>query len=71
MAVVDRNLRFLRVNRAFGVFQDREPSEIVGRTVGEALLSSQAQIGPAILEVFATENRSVRGEGGGAGSWRP
>ena len=54
MAVVDRDLRFIRVNRAFGVFQDRDRSEIVGRTVAEALPEVASQVEEVVLEVFAT-----------------
>lgn len=54
MAVVDRNLRFVRVNHAFGMFQDRDPSEIVGRTILEALPELASQIEEVVLGVFAT-----------------
>ncbi len=54
MAVVDRDLRFIRVNHAFGMFQDRDPSEIVGTSVVDALPDLASQIEQVILTVFAT-----------------
>jgi PAS domain S-box-containing protein len=54
MVVIDRNLRFVRVNQAFGKFQDRDPPEIVGRTIVEALPELASQIEEVILRVFAT-----------------
>jgi diguanylate cyclase (GGDEF)-like protein/PAS domain S-box-containing protein len=59
MAVVDRDLRFVRVNQAFGVFQDRERSEIVGRTIAEALPGLASQVEEDIREVFATGAATV------------
>ena len=54
MAVVDRELRFVRVNRAFGVFQDRDLSEIVGRTIVEALPELASQMKGVVRQVFAS-----------------
>jgi PAS domain S-box-containing protein len=59
MAVVDRELRLVRVNQAFGVFRGRERSEIVGRTIGEALPALASQVEEDIREVFATGEVSV------------
>jgi PAS domain S-box-containing protein len=54
VAVVDRDLRFVRVNRAFGLFQDRDLSEIVGRTIVEALPELASQIEGVVRQVFAS-----------------
>jgi diguanylate cyclase (GGDEF)-like protein/PAS domain S-box-containing protein len=54
VAVVDRDLRFIRVNHSFGMFHDRDPSEIVGRTIAEALPALASQIEEVVLGVFAT-----------------
>jgi diguanylate cyclase (GGDEF)-like protein/PAS domain S-box-containing protein len=59
MAVVDRELRFVRVNQAFGVFQDRERSEIVGRTIAQALPELASQVEEDIRAVFLTGAASV------------
>jgi diguanylate cyclase (GGDEF)-like protein/PAS domain S-box-containing protein len=54
VAVVDRELRFVRVNHAFGLFQDRDPSEIVGGAASEALPELAAEVEQAVLGVLAT-----------------
>jgi PAS domain S-box-containing protein/diguanylate cyclase (GGDEF)-like protein len=52
VTIVDRNLRIVRANRAFGVFGDRTPEEVVGRTIADALPQLASQIVPAALAVL-------------------
>ena len=54
MTVVDRDLRFVRVNAVFGVFGGTKPAEIVGKTIAEALPEIAAQIIPPTLQVLET-----------------
>jgi PAS domain S-box-containing protein len=37
MTVVDRDLRFVRVNELFGILRGRKPADLVGKTIAEAL----------------------------------
>src|SRR3954466_4713454 len=44
ITIVDRNLRIVRANRAFGVFGDRTPAQVVGRLIGDVLPRLASQI---------------------------
>jgi PAS domain S-box-containing protein/diguanylate cyclase (GGDEF)-like protein len=52
VTIVDRDLRIVRANRAFGVFGDRSPDDVVGRSIAEALPLLAAEIVPATLAVL-------------------
>jgi PAS domain S-box-containing protein/diguanylate cyclase (GGDEF)-like protein len=52
VTIVDRDLRFVRANEAFGVFGERTPAEVIGRTIADALPQLAAQIVPAALAVL-------------------
>ena len=54
ITVVDRDLRFVRVNSVFGVFRDKEQSEIIGKTIAEVLPEIAAQIVPPTQQVLET-----------------
>ena len=54
MTVVDRDLRFVRVNELFGILRGREPSDLIGKTIEEALPEVAAQIVPATQRVLET-----------------
>jgi PAS domain S-box-containing protein/diguanylate cyclase (GGDEF)-like protein len=54
ITVVDRDLRFVRVNDVFGIFRDKQQSEIIGRTIAEVLPEIAAQIVPPTQKVLAT-----------------
>jgi diguanylate cyclase (GGDEF)-like protein/PAS domain S-box-containing protein len=54
ITIVDRDLRIVRANRAFGVFGDDSPEQVVGRLIGDALPHIASQIVPATLEVLRT-----------------
>ena len=54
ITVVDRDLRFVRVNGVFGIFRDTPHSEIIGRTIAEVLPEIAAQIIPPTQQVLAT-----------------
>jgi PAS domain S-box-containing protein/diguanylate cyclase (GGDEF)-like protein len=52
ITIVDRDLRIVRANRAFGVFGDETPEQVVGRLIGDALPHLASQIVPATLAVL-------------------
>jgi diguanylate cyclase (GGDEF)-like protein/PAS domain S-box-containing protein len=52
ITIVDRDLRIVRANRAFGVFGDETPDQVVGRLIGDALPHLAAQIVPATRAVL-------------------
>jgi PAS domain S-box-containing protein/diguanylate cyclase (GGDEF)-like protein len=52
ITIVDRDLRIVRANRAFGVFGDVEPEQVVGRLIGDALPHLASQIVPATRAVL-------------------
>jgi len=54
MTVVDCDLRYTHVNDAFGLVQNRDPAEIVGKTIAEALPHVAADIEPATIRVLET-----------------
>lgn len=54
ITVVDRDLRYVRANDAFAVLQGRNPNEIVGKTIAEALPDTADQIVPGTLCVLET-----------------
>lgn len=67
MTVVDRELRFVRVNEIFGFFRDKAPADMVGKTIAAALPEIAAQIIPGTLHVLETGkplvNQEVRAVG--------
>ncbi len=52
ITIVDRELRVVRANRAFGAFGDRTPADVVGRQIADVLPQLAGQIVPAILAVL-------------------
>jgi PAS domain S-box-containing protein len=54
ITIVDTELRIVRANRAFGIFGDDSPAEVVGRLIGEALPHIADQVVPATLAVLET-----------------
>ncbi|MDX6621525.1 MAG: hypothetical protein QOK36_3911, partial [Gaiellales bacterium] len=54
VTIVDRDLRVVRANRAFGVFGDRTPADVVGRSIADVLPLLASQIVPAMLAVLET-----------------
>ncbi|MDX6525196.1 MAG: hypothetical protein QOI43_707, partial [Gaiellales bacterium] len=52
ITIVDRDLRIVRANRAFGVFGDESPDQVVGRLICDALPHLAAQIVPATRAVL-------------------
>ena len=52
ITIVDRDLRVVRANRAFGIFGDETPADVVGRLIGDALPGLASQIVPATLAVL-------------------
>jgi PAS domain S-box-containing protein/diguanylate cyclase (GGDEF)-like protein len=52
ITIVDRDLRVVRANRAFGIFGDETPSQVAGRLIGDALPHLASQIVPATLAVL-------------------
>lgn len=62
MTVVDRDLRFVRVNEIFGLFRGKEPADMVGKTIAEALPEIAAQIIPGTLRVLETGKPLVNQE---------
>jgi diguanylate cyclase (GGDEF)-like protein/PAS domain S-box-containing protein len=52
ITIVDRDLRIVRANRAFGVFGDETPDQVVGRLIGDALPHLATQIVPATRAVL-------------------
>jgi PAS domain S-box-containing protein/diguanylate cyclase (GGDEF)-like protein/putative nucleotidyltransferase with HDIG domain len=54
MTIVDKDLRIVRVNPAFGVFGDQSPAQLVGKTIAEAVPLLAAQIAPATRSVLET-----------------
>jgi len=52
ITIVDRDLRIVRANRAFGVFGDETPDQVVGRLIADALPHLAAQIVPATRAVL-------------------
>jgi diguanylate cyclase (GGDEF)-like protein/PAS domain S-box-containing protein len=54
MAAVDRHLRCLRVNDAFSRCWDRSPSDLVGKTLGDALPAPASEIETAQRRVLET-----------------
>jgi diguanylate cyclase (GGDEF)-like protein/PAS domain S-box-containing protein len=52
ITIVDRDMRIVRANRAFGVFGDETPDQVVGRLIGDALPHLAAQIVPATRAVL-------------------
>jgi diguanylate cyclase (GGDEF)-like protein/PAS domain S-box-containing protein len=54
ITIVDRDLRVVRANRAFGIFGDETPDQVVGRLIGEVLPRLASQIVPETLAVLQT-----------------
>jgi diguanylate cyclase (GGDEF)-like protein/PAS domain S-box-containing protein len=54
VTVVDRDLRIVRSNRAFGIFGDRTLDEVRGLPIGEVLPALAAQIEPETRHVLET-----------------
>jgi diguanylate cyclase (GGDEF)-like protein/PAS domain S-box-containing protein len=54
ITVVDRELRIVRANRAFGIFGDRTPEQVVGREIGDVLPHLASQIVPETRTVLET-----------------
>ena len=54
ITVVDRELRFVRINDVFGVFRDQDPASILGKKIAEVLPEIAAQIIPPTQEVLET-----------------
>jgi PAS domain S-box-containing protein/diguanylate cyclase (GGDEF)-like protein len=54
VTVVDRDLRVVRVNRAFGVFGEQTQADLVGREINDVLPQLAAEIIPATLAVLET-----------------
>ncbi|MDX6566199.1 MAG: hypothetical protein QOE10_1861, partial [Gaiellales bacterium] len=54
ITIVDRDLRVVRANRAFGIFGDEGPSQVVGRLIGEVLPRLASQIVPETTAVLET-----------------
>jgi PAS domain S-box-containing protein/diguanylate cyclase (GGDEF)-like protein len=52
ITIVDTELRIVRANRAFGIFGDDSPAQVVGRLIGEALPHIAAQVVPATRAVL-------------------
>ena len=52
ITIVDRDLRIVRANRAFGIFGDETPSQVAGRLIGDVLPHLATQIVPATLAVL-------------------
>jgi PAS domain S-box-containing protein/diguanylate cyclase (GGDEF)-like protein len=52
VTIVDRELRVVRANRAFGAFGDRTPADVVGRPIADVLPQLASQIVPAMLAVL-------------------
>ena len=54
VTIVDRDLRVVRANQVFGVFGIQSTSDLVGRTIAEAVPQLASQVVPATLAVLAT-----------------
>ena len=54
ITVVDRDLRFVRVNGVFGIFKGKGQAEIIGKTIAEVLPEIAEQIIPPTQKVLAT-----------------
>jgi PAS domain S-box-containing protein/diguanylate cyclase (GGDEF)-like protein len=52
ITIVDRDLRVVRANRAFGIFGDETPADVAGRLIADALPALASQIVPATLAVL-------------------
>jgi diguanylate cyclase (GGDEF)-like protein/PAS domain S-box-containing protein len=52
ITIVDRDLRVVRANRAFGIFGDETPDQVAGRLIGDALPRLASQIVPDTLAVL-------------------
>ena len=65
MTLVDRELRFVRVNEVFGVFRDKDPADVVGKTIAEVVPEVADQIVSATLSVLETGQPVVNQEVGG------
>ncbi len=52
ITIVDRDLRVVRANRAFGIFGDETPADVAGRLIADALPHLASQIVPATLAVL-------------------
>jgi PAS domain S-box-containing protein len=63
-ALVDRDLRFKRINRALATFYGLRPDDVVGKSLGEVVPAYAAQIEPFYRKVLdtgmAVENVEVR-----------
>ncbi len=66
ITIVDRDLRIVRANRAFGIFGDRTPEQVAGRLISEVLPAIASQIVPVTREVL----RDRRPEPGARGRRR-
>ncbi len=66
LSFVDRDLRFVRVNRAFAAFRDSTPEEIEGKSIAEAYPEIADQIESATRTVLETgkaiESQLVTGD---------
>jgi diguanylate cyclase (GGDEF)-like protein/PAS domain S-box-containing protein len=54
ITIVDRGLRIMRANRAFGIFGDRSPEQVFGRPIGDVLPHLASQIVPETRMVLET-----------------
>ena len=54
ITIVDRDLRIVRANRAFGIFGDRTPDQVAGRLIGDVLPHLASQIVPETIAVLET-----------------
>ena len=75
ITIVDRDLRIVRANRAFGVFGDDTPDQLVGRLIGDVLPHLASQIVPETLAVLesglpSSEHEVVAGDPGDPDSCR-
>jgi diguanylate cyclase (GGDEF)-like protein/PAS domain S-box-containing protein len=52
ITIVDRDLRIVRANRAFGIFGDESPGNLIGRLIADALPHLASQIVPSTLAVL-------------------
>jgi PAS domain S-box-containing protein len=54
VALVDRDLRYLRINRRLAAIDGRDPEEMIGRTIAEMAPHVAERVSPVITEVFRT-----------------
>jgi diguanylate cyclase (GGDEF)-like protein/PAS domain S-box-containing protein len=54
ITIVDRDLRIVQANRAFGIFGDRSPEQVFGRSIEDVLPHLASQIVPETRAVLET-----------------